>query len=154
MRQTRHASSRRTNPLPVRSVPLKMAAEGPAMNITDYLDEVRAKFASGQATEHSYRPALQSLFGSIDPALTVINEPKRSDTGMPDFLFQRGDVPVGWAEAEDLDRDVIKLKGYSVEQRRRYEKAYPNLIYTNGVDSKFYLMWSGFGPSLWTDAFA
>ena len=58
------------------------------MNITDYLEEVRAKYASGQATEHSYRPALQSLFGSIDPALTVINEPKRSDTGMPDFLFQ------------------------------------------------------------------
>jgi hypothetical protein len=56
---------------------------------------------------------------------------------MPDFLFQRGDIPLGWAEAKDIDKDVIKLKGYSTEQRKRYEKAYPNLIYTNGVDFEF-----------------
>ena len=56
---------------------------------------------------------------------------------MPDFLFQRGDVPVGWCEAKDVDKDVIKLKGYSIEQRKRYEKAFPNLIYTNGVDFEF-----------------
>src|SRR5206468_7411973 len=72
-----------------------------------------------------------------DPALTVINEPKKSEAGMPDFLFQRGVVPLGWAEAKDIDKDVIKLKGYSVEQRKRYEKAFPNLIYTNGVDFEF-----------------
>ena len=107
------------------------------MNIQGYLDEIRAKYASGQATEHSYRPALQALFESIDPALTVINEPKKSDAGMPDFLFQRGDVPLGWAEAKDIDKDVIKLKGYSVEQRKRYEKAYPNLIYTKGFGLNF-----------------
>jgi hypothetical protein len=107
------------------------------MNIQDYLDQVRAKYASGQATEHSYRPALQALFESIDPALSVINEPKKSEAGMPDFLFQRNGVPFGWAEAKDVDKDVIKLKGYSVEQRQRYVKAYPNLIYTNGVDFEF-----------------
>ncbi len=57
------------------------------MNIGDYLDTVRAKFASGQATEHSYRAALEALFQSIDPAIEVINEPKKSEGGMPDFLF-------------------------------------------------------------------
>lgn len=107
------------------------------MTIAQYLDEVRAKYASGQATEHSYRPALASLFGSIDPDVTVINEPKKSEAGMPDFLFERNGVPFGWAEAKDIDKDVIKLKGYSVEQRKRYEKAFPNLIYTNGVDFEF-----------------
>ena len=107
------------------------------MNIGDYLEQVRAQYASGHATEHSYRPALHALFGSIDPALTVINEPKKSEAGMPDFLFQRGVVPLGWAEAKDIDKDVIRLRGYSIEQRRRYEKAYPNLIYTNGVDFEF-----------------
>ena len=107
------------------------------MDIASYLDQVRAKYSSGQATEHSYRPALEALFESVDPALTVINEPKKSEAGMPDFLFQRGDVPIGWAEAKDVDKDVIKLKGYSIEQRKRYEKAYPNLIYTNGVDFEF-----------------
>lgn len=88
------------------------------MNISAYLDQVRAKYASGRATEHSYRPALQSLLESIDPALTVINEPKKSDAGMPDFLFQRGTIPLGWCEAKDVDKDVIRLKGYSIEQRR------------------------------------
>ena len=107
------------------------------MDIQGYLDEVRAKYASGQATEHSYRPTLEALFRSIDPALTVINEPKKSEAGMPDFLFERNGVPFGWAEAKDIDKDVLRLKNYSVEQRKRYEKAYPNLIYTNGVDFEF-----------------
>jgi hypothetical protein len=107
------------------------------VDIASYLDQVRRAYESGHATEHSYRPALHALFKSIDPALTVINEPKKSEGGMPDFLFQRGDVPFGWAEAKDIDKDVIKLKGYSIDQRKRYEKAYPNLIYTNGVDFEF-----------------
>ncbi|UVO55294.1 type ISP restriction/modification enzyme [Sphingomonas sp. SUN039] len=107
------------------------------MQVEAYLESVRKTYASGSATEHSYRPALQALFAAIDPALSVINEPKKSEAGMPDFLFDRGGVPVGWAEAKDIDKDVIRLKGYSVEQRKRYERAYPNLIYTNGVDFEF-----------------
>ena len=107
------------------------------MDIAGYLEQVRHAYQTGQATEHSYRPALYSLFKSIDPKLTIINEAKQSEAGMPDFLFLRGDVPFGWAEAKDIDKDVIKLRGYSVEQRKRYERAYPNLIYTNGVDFEF-----------------
>ena len=107
------------------------------MDIAGYLDQVRSAYESGHATEHSYRPALSALFGSIDPALTVINEPKKSEAGMPDFLFERDGVPLGWAEAKDIVKDIIELKGYSIEQRKRYEKAYPNLIYTNGVDFEF-----------------
>ena len=107
------------------------------MDIAGYLDQVRSKFETGHATEHSYRAALETLFQSIDPNIEVINEPKRSEGGMPDFLFQRNGVAFGWAEAKDIDKDVIKLKGYSVEQRKRYENAYPNLLYTNGVDFEF-----------------
>jgi hypothetical protein len=118
-------------------LPHRLPREGGRVDIAGYLDEVRSKFESGQATEHSYRPALQKLFESVDPALTVINEAKKSEGGMPDFLFLRGDIPFGWAEAKDIDKDVIKLKGYSKEQRKRYEAAYPNLIYTNGVDFEF-----------------
>ncbi|MBH9536242.1 type ISP restriction/modification enzyme [Novosphingopyxis sp. YJ-S2-01] len=107
------------------------------MDIAQYLEVVRSTYATGHATEHSYRAALQGLFQSIDPAIEVVNEPKRSEGGMPDFLFQRDGIAFGWAEAKDIDKDVIKLKGYSVEQRKRYENAYPNLIYTNGVDFEF-----------------
>lgn len=107
------------------------------MNIAAYLEEVRRLYSTGQSTEHSFRPALEGLFRSIDPKISVINEPKKSDAGMPDFMFMRGEVPIGWCEAKDIDKDVIRLKGYSVEQRKRYEAAYPNLIYTNGVDFEF-----------------
>lgn len=107
------------------------------MDIGGYLNQLQATYATGQATEHSYRGALESLFKSIDPEIEVINEPKRSEGGMPDFLFLRKGVAFGWAEAKDIDKDVIKLKGYSVEQRKRYESAYPNLLYTNGVDFEF-----------------
>lgn len=107
------------------------------MNIAAYLDEVIRLFKTGQTTEHSFRPALEGLFRSIDPKISVINEPKKSDAGMPDFMFMRGEVPIGWCEAKDIDKDVIRLKGYSVEQRKRYEAAFPNLIYTNGVDFEF-----------------
>ena len=58
---------------------------------------VLALAASGQATEHSYRPALERLFKSIDDSLTVINEPKRlTDVGAPGFEFS-------------IDRQMIKL---------------------------------------------
>ena len=76
------------------------------MDIAGYLEKVSAKYASGQATEHSYRGALEALFQSIDPAIEVINEPKRSEGGMPDFLFQRKGVAFGWAEAKDIAQEM------------------------------------------------
>lgn len=42
------------------------------MDIQGYLTEIRTLSASGQATEHSYRPALERLFKSIDAGLTAI----------------------------------------------------------------------------------
>jgi hypothetical protein len=110
------------------------------MDITGYLNEIRALAASGQATEHSYRPALERLFKSIDADLTVINEPKRlTDVGAPDFVFNRGGVSIGWCEAKDLHKDISKFASgdYSKEQKARYAKGLPNLIYTNGSDFEF-----------------
>lgn len=110
------------------------------MNIDGYISEIRALYASGQTTEHSFRPALAKLFGSIDPALTVINEPKHiTEVGAPDFVFQRGDVAIGWCEAKDIGKDVRKFAAndYSKAQKDRYRKGLPNLIYTNGLDFEF-----------------
>ncbi len=110
------------------------------MDFQGYLNEIRALYASGQTTEHSFRPALAKLFGSIDVALTVINEPKHiTDVGAPDFVFQRGDVAIGWCEAKDIGKDVRKFAAtdYSKGQKDRYRKGLPNLIYTNGLDFEF-----------------
>ncbi|HPB23724.1 MAG TPA: hypothetical protein PLL48_15520 [Novosphingobium sp.] len=110
------------------------------MDINGFVNEVRALYASGQTTEHSFRPALARLFASIDPALTVINEPRHiTDVGAPDFVFQRGDVAIGWCEAKDIGKDVRKFAAndYSKGQKDRYRKGLPNLIYTNGLDFEF-----------------
>ena len=110
------------------------------MDIKGYLAEIRALYASGRSTEHSFRPALAKLFGSINPALTVINEPKHlTDVGAPDFVFNRGDVAIGWCEAKDIGKDVRKFAAtdYSKAQKERYKKGLPNLIYTNGLDFEF-----------------
>ncbi len=110
------------------------------MDVAGYLAEIKTLYASGQTTEHSFRPALAKLFGSIDPALTVINEPKHiTDVGAPDFVFQRGDVAIGWCEAKDIGKDIKKFAAgdYSKGQKDRYRKGLPNLIYTNGFDFEF-----------------
>ena len=110
------------------------------MDIQSYVGEIRALYASGQTTEHSFRPALAKLFQSIDPTLTVINEPKHlTDVGAPDFVFNRGDVAIGWCEAKDIGKDVRKFAAadYSKAQKDRYKKGLPNLIYTNGLDFEF-----------------
>ena len=107
------------------------------MHFAAYLDEIRSVYATGVAGEHSYRPALLRLFQSIDPALAVVNEPRRVEVGAPDFIFQRGHVGIGWCEHKDIDKDVRKPAGYSKEQKERYRKALPNLIYTNGLDFEF-----------------
>lgn len=109
------------------------------MDFQAYLTEIRDLYASGRSTEHSFRPALARLFTSIDPDITVINEPRRVAVGAPDFVFERNGVSVGWCEAKDIGKDVRKFKAsdYSKEQKQRYSKALPNLIYTNGLDFEF-----------------
>lgn len=110
------------------------------MDIPGYLNEIRALYASGQTTEHSFRPALAKLFKAIDPALVVINEPKHlTDVGAPDFVFNRSEIAIGWCEAKDLGKEIRKFAAndYSKAQKERYKKGLPNLIYTNGLDFEF-----------------
>ena len=106
--------------------------------IAGYFEKIAATFKGGQATEHSYRPALHDLFSALDERISVTNEPKRVAIGAPDFIFMRGDVPVGHCEAKDVGVELKALKGYSVEQKQRYLKGFTNLLYTNGLDFEFY----------------
>lgn len=109
------------------------------MDIQGYVNEIRSLYASGQTTEHSFRPALSRLFNAIDPDVTVINEPRRVAVGAPDFVFDRKGISIGWVEAKDIGKDVRKFAtgDYSREQKARYTKGLPNLIYTNGLDFEF-----------------
>ena len=109
------------------------------IDVAGFFQTIQDVHATGQATELSYRTALETLLQSINPDLTVINEPKQiRDIGKPDFVIMRDDVPVGYVEAKYLDIDIRKLKGANKEQHTRYVEGLPNLIYTNGLDFDFY----------------
>ena len=100
----------------------------------EYLKSVIDKYQSGQAKEHAYRPALQKLFGDIT-GLNVINDPKRSEYGAPDFVFLKGKIVMAYAEAKDIGVSLDETeKG---EQLARYY-GYSNLILTDCLEFRFY----------------
>lgn len=108
------------------------------VDISKYLSDVTSIYKTGAATEHSYRSALQFLFSSIDEKIVALNEPKRVQCGAPDFLINRGEITIGHVEAKDLGKDLRSFKGHDAEQKKRFLKGLPNLIYTNCLDFEFY----------------
>ncbi len=119
---------------------------GKHMSLEHFMAEVQRIFATGQATEHSYRAALGELFDSVDRGNVVsLNEPTQGRSGRPDFVFLRNliggeQVTVGHCEAKDIGLDITKrgLKDANKNQLERYRKGLPNLIYTNCTDWAFY----------------
>ena len=106
--------------------------------IQTYLSKVNEQFKTGNATEHSYRGAMADLFVAIinDSAVTVVNEPKRSACGAPDYIISRGDIPLGFVEAKDIGKNLDD-KGYK-EQFDRYKNSLDNLIITDYLEFRFY----------------
>lgn len=106
--------------------------------VADFVTRVRNVQKTGSATEHSYRPAIEALLNGLDKSLAAINEPKRERCGAPDFIIQRDNIAVGHVEAKDLHIRLEKLNEANAEQKQRYLKALPNLLYTNCLDWEFY----------------
>ena len=106
--------------------------------VANFISEIQKVHASGAATEHSYRPSLQRMLDEVSGDVSALNEPRRVECGAPDFIMQRGDIVVGHVEAKDPSVDLRAMKGVNKEQKERYLKALPNLIYTNGLDFDFY----------------
>jgi hypothetical protein len=97
--------------------------------ITSYVAEIDKIYRAGNATEHSYRPALKTLFENLTKGLTITNEPKHIDCGAPDYIITRSGIPLGYIEAKDisvgLDNKLNK------EQFDRYRQSLNNLIITD-----------------------
>jgi hypothetical protein len=107
--------------------------------ISDFIASVISTHKTQKATEHSYRPALKTLFDALAPtAIEATNEPKREACGAPDFILQRGDIAVGHVEAKDIGIDLRVMNDANKNQQKRYLKGLPNLIYTNCLDWDFY----------------
>lgn len=104
--------------------------------IDEYLTEIIQKSLTGEAGEHAYRVPFEKLIKTIVPSLTnVVNDPKRSQFGAPDFVFLRKGATVGYAETKDLG---VKLdKSEKTEQLERYF-GYSNLILSNYLEFRFF----------------
>jgi len=112
--------------------------------IANYIVELNRTYQTGNATEHSYRPALQRFLETILKAkklpkldaLQITNEPKRIDCGAPDYIVTRKDIPVGYIEAKDIGIDLNSKA--NKEQFDRYKQTLSNIIFTDYLDFHFY----------------
>lgn len=101
-----------------------------------YASVLLEKLKTGHAREHAYRAPFEELIKSVCPFLTgIINDPKRSAHGAPDFVFLKSDLTVGYAETKDLGDNLDKVE--KSEQMERYY-GYSNIILTNYVEFRFF----------------
>jgi predicted helicase len=106
-------------------------------DIVHYITEVDKLYRAGNATEHSYRPALKSLLEKAAAGLTITNEPKRIACGAPDYIVSKGDVPLGYIEAKDITVGIDNKQ--NKEQFDRYKKSLGNLIITDYLTFRLFL---------------
>ncbi|MDR0414371.1 MAG: N-6 DNA methylase [Prevotellaceae bacterium] len=103
--------------------------------ITQYISDLNALYKAGNATEHSYRPALKKLLEALTN-FTATNEPKRIACGAPDYIVTDRDFAVGYVEAKDIP---VNLNDKSLkEQLDRYRHSLDNLIITNYLTFRWY----------------
>ena len=103
-----------------------------------YLRDLRKERRSGQATEHSYRPALKKLIEAAGPpGIQAVNEPTQGEYGAPDFIVHQNGVPVGHVECKDIGANLDEVEESA--QLRRYRDALPNLILTDYVEFRWYV---------------
>ena len=106
-------------------------------NIQDYVKSIRTSLDQGNATEHTYRPALKTLIESYGSRIQAVNEPKRVACGAPDFFVTRDNTPIGHIETKDLSEDLDKAE--KTEQLERYLASLSNLILTNYCEFRWYV---------------
>ena len=106
--------------------------------LAKYLASLQTELSTGNALEHTYRPALKILIESLDESINAVNEPTRSAHGAPDYIFlnkNNKDLILGYAETKDLNVDLDEVE--KSEQLKRY-LGYPNLILTNYLEFRFF----------------
>jgi hypothetical protein len=105
--------------------------------VQGYLREVGRTCAGGNATEHSYRPALKALVESLAPGIRATNEPRRVACGAPDLIVERRAEPVGYIECKDVGQPLDEAE--SSEQLTRYRQGLEHLILTDYLEFRYYV---------------
>ena len=108
-----------------------------ADSLKEYARAIERELQSGRASEHSYRPALKALLESLaSHEVQAVNEPTREACGAPDFIVQRGTVPLGYVEAKDIGVDLGRTE--QSEQLERYRDSLANLVLTDYLEFRWY----------------
>jgi predicted helicase len=102
-----------------------------------YLDEVRRKFSTGMAKEHAYRGALGRLLEATGDGVEAINDSERVECGAPDFIVLRGQTPLGYVEAKDIEASLDAAE--RTPQLKRYRESLNNLILTDYLEFRWYV---------------
>ena len=116
------------------------------MPYTNYLKSIQEKLQTGQASEHTYRGALEELLKAHLPEIArtqynVVNEPKRIACGAPDFAIYKitddDSIAIGYVEAKDIGINLDEAE--KSEQLTRYKDALENLILTDYLEFRFFV---------------
>jgi predicted helicase len=105
--------------------------------IQTYLQSIATQLQTGNATEHTHRPALQNLLTALLPHYRITNEPRRIACGSPDFEIAKGEEPIGHIEAKDIGMDLDKVQ--HSEQLKRYLPSLNNLLLTDYLEFRWFV---------------
>ncbi len=111
------------------------------MPLLKYLREIEEVLRAGNATEHTYRPALKELLEAVAKKITATNEPRREKCGAPDYVIssdtRHGPFTIGYVEAKDVGKRLDEVE--RSEQLTRYRAFLPNLILTDYLEFRWYV---------------
>lgn len=102
-----------------------------------YITSIEKDLKGGKATEHTYRSAIEHLMESLARGIAASNDPKHIECGAPDFIVEKGKVPLGYVETKDVGVDLNKIE--KSDQMKRYLKALNNLILTDYLEFRWYV---------------
>jgi predicted helicase len=105
--------------------------------VQNYIHSIERKLATGDATEHTHRSALEALVESLAEGITATNEPRHIECGAPDFILRKGPVAVGYIEAKDIGKSLDETE--KTDQLKRYRDSLTNLILTDYLEFRWYV---------------
>ena len=105
--------------------------------LRSYEKAISQTLSTGQATEHSYRPALKELIEGLGgKAVNAVNEPAHVECGAPDFVVNRAGVPIGHVECKNVGTHLNQIA--NSKQLQRYRAGLPNLVLTDYLEFHWY----------------
>jgi hypothetical protein len=112
-------------------------ADKTAEIFTRYIKNLAKALSTGDATEHTHRPALKDLIEDLPSGIMATNEPKRIECGAPDFIVRKGALTIGYIEAKDTGKNLVEEE--KSEQLKRYHESLTNLILTDYLEFRWYV---------------